>query len=356
MKERVAKCKSKVINFRSRKNFDQMLFKEHLASAPWHVAEIFDDVEDQSEFFGLLLKDIVDEHMSCKRMRVRDGDVAYMTTEWKEAIRRRRKALRRFHKTKAQEDWELHKKLRNEATRLRRKSIKDFWEKKSKDLGSKPHEFYKTFMPFLGSKKVRESSDMNLKVNDSIISNKLDIAETMADYFSTIADNIGPTSDISDSDLSNHRSIQAIVNQRISKGDFKPFQFKDITVPEVQKILKDTNPRKASGWDNIPPIAFKIGSSELATPLCALYNQCIASCHWPRNWKKSEWVPVYKKDDRLNMENYRPVSIAIMVNKTFEKLLTNQITAEFNERLSDSLTAYRKRYSCETAPLASTED
>ena len=76
MKERVAKCKSKVINFRSRKNFDQILFKEHLASAPWHVAEIFDDVEDQSEFFGLLLKDIVDEHMSCKRMRVRDGDVA----------------------------------------------------------------------------------------------------------------------------------------------------------------------------------------------------------------------------------------------------------------------------------------
>ena len=93
-----------------------------------------------------------------------------MTTEWKEAIRKRRKALRRFHKTKAQEDWELHKKLRNEATRLRRKSIKDFWEKKSKDLGSKPHEFYKTFMPFLRSKKVRESLDMNLKVNDSIIS------------------------------------------------------------------------------------------------------------------------------------------------------------------------------------------
>ena len=158
------------------------------------------------------------------------------------------------------------------------------------------------------------------------------------------------------SDLSNHHSIQAIVNQRISKGDFKPFQFKDITVPEVQKILKDTNPRKASGWDNIPPIAFKIGSSELAMPLCTLYNQCIANCHWPRNWKRSEWVPVYKKDDRLNMENYRPVSIAIMVNKTFQKLLTNQITAEFNERLSDSLTAYRKRYSCETALLALTEN
>ena len=61
--------------------------------------------------------------MPWKRMRVRDGDVPYVTTEWKEAIRRRTKAIRRFHKTKAPEDWELHRKLRNEARRLRRKAI-----------------------------------------------------------------------------------------------------------------------------------------------------------------------------------------------------------------------------------------
>ena len=59
-------------------------------------------------------------------------------------------------------------------------------------------------------------------------------------------------------------------------------------------------------------------------------------------------MPVHKKNDRLNMENYCPVSVQIMVNKVFEKLLANQITAEFNERLSDYLTGYRKRHSCET--------
>ena len=39
------------MNFRSCKNLDEQVFRDHLASAPWHVAEVFDDVDDQSEFF-----------------------------------------------------------------------------------------------------------------------------------------------------------------------------------------------------------------------------------------------------------------------------------------------------------------
>jgi hypothetical protein len=44
-----------------------------------------------------------------------------------------------------------------------------------------------------------------------------------------------------------------------------------------------------------------------------------------------------------------------LVNKVFEKLLTNQVTAGFNDRLSEYLTAYRKSHSRETALLMLTE-
>lgn len=62
-------------------------------------------------------------------------------------------------------------------------------------------------MFFFGLKKVRELLDMNLKVNDLIISNKLDIVEIMVDYFLIIVDNIGFISDILDFDLLNYWSI-----------------------------------------------------------------------------------------------------------------------------------------------------
>ena len=73
------------------------------------------------------------------------------------------------------------------------------------------------------------------------------------------------------------------------------------------------------------------------------------------DWKKGEWTPVHKKDDQLQKENYRPVTVQIVINKIFEQLLSSQITGHFNNRLCDHLTAYRKRHSCETTLLYLTE-
>ena len=151
-------------------------------------------------------------------------------------------------------------------------------------------------MPFLGSKKVKESLEMKLRINNSITTNQLHMAESMGDYFSSIADNIGSANDAMDYNVLNHESIQAIVNHRMAVGDDRSFNFEGLRLSDVVKILKDIDPKKATGWDTIPPKAFKMGSTVLAAPLCDLYNRCIKSCHWPKNWKRGEWVPIHKKN------------------------------------------------------------
>ncbi|CAB4020838.1 Hypothetical predicted protein, partial [Paramuricea clavata] len=50
MQEKVPKCKARVIKFRSAKNLNEDDFKNHLRCAPWHVGEVFDDVEDQMRY------------------------------------------------------------------------------------------------------------------------------------------------------------------------------------------------------------------------------------------------------------------------------------------------------------------
>ena len=72
---------ARIIKSRSIKNFDEQKFRQHFSTAPWHVGDIFDDIQDQAGFFTGLLTDIVDEHMPAKQMRVRGKDVPYMTTE-----------------------------------------------------------------------------------------------------------------------------------------------------------------------------------------------------------------------------------------------------------------------------------
>ena len=44
------------------------------------------------------MKNIVDEHAPVKTMRVRDHDVPYMTTKWKNAISAKRKAEAKYRR------------------------------------------------------------------------------------------------------------------------------------------------------------------------------------------------------------------------------------------------------------------
>ena len=62
----------RVIYNRSYKYFDDDIFVEHVSSIPFHVAEIFDDVDDMPWFTGKLLLDTIEEHarVRCKKIKL----------------------------------------------------------------------------------------------------------------------------------------------------------------------------------------------------------------------------------------------------------------------------------------------
>jgi hypothetical protein len=55
--------------------------------------------------------------------------------------------------------------------------------------------------------------------------------------------------------------------------------------------------------------------------------------------------PVYKKDDNLLRENFRPISILTTLSKIFESLIADQMNDFFKNILSNFLAAYRRQYS-----------
>ena len=73
--------------------------------APWHLGESFESVDEQYEYWEALLNKIVDDHLPTRDMKVRADNVPYMTREWKNAM----KAKRRFSKAQwipdSQKSW-----------------------------------------------------------------------------------------------------------------------------------------------------------------------------------------------------------------------------------------------------------
>ena len=69
----------------------------------------------------------------------------------------------------------------------------------------------------------------------------------------------------------------------------------------------------------------KLAARGAADSFRNIYNTSIHSGKWPAAWKQWEWTPVFKRDDRLEYKNYRPITVLITVDKVFEQLLSDQV-------------------------------
>ena len=66
-------------------------------------------------------------------------------------------------------------------------------------------------------------------------------------------------------------------------------------------------------------------SDIIAPVLTECYNQNIKNSTFSNELKNADISPVYKKKDRHDKSNYRPVSIVSFLSKPFEHILYEQI-------------------------------
>ena len=102
-----------------------------------------------------------------------------------ERSNKKEKFAKKLSKDRTSESWELMETLRNQATRMRRKAIKDCWNGVSCKLNENPKKLFGTFMPFISSKcaKDRDSTEISLNIQGQLQLNKQIVAEEFTRYF-----------------------------------------------------------------------------------------------------------------------------------------------------------------------------
>ena len=81
-------------------------------------------------------------------------------------------------------------------------------------------------------------------------------------------------------------------------------------------------------------------------------NQALTTGEFPSNLKNADDRPVFKKNNPLNKENYRPVIALPIISKVFEKLMQNQINLHIKSFLSPYLCAYKKGFNSQHALIS----
>ena len=105
-----------------------------------------------------------------------------------------------------------------------------------------------------------------------------------------------------------------------SNSEFVPFQFERTSSNELKKEILNLNNKKATREGDIPVNLLKESIETYLPVLTEIINSSFEQNEFPNELKLADIIPIFKKKDPLNKENYRPVSILSHMSKVFEKL------------------------------------
>ena len=132
----------------------------------------------------------------------------------------------------------------------------------------------------------------------------------------------------------------------------------DIQISEdgVEKLLKDLNPHKAMGPDGLHPRILKQLASTIAPTLQIIFQKSISTGRVPSDWKQANISPIFKKGERYNAANYRPVSLTCICSKLLEHIVTKHLVSHLEENniLYNLQHGFRSKRSTESQLLAFT--
>jgi hypothetical protein len=108
-----------------------------------------------------------------------------------------------------------------------------------------------------------------------------------------------------------------------------------ISESDVTSALKKLKPKLTAGPDNIPAFLLKDCASVLAYPLQLVFNLALKTCKFPEIWKLSSISPIFKKGNRTQVKNYRPISLICNFSKVFESILYDTLFASVRNTISE---------------------
>ena len=122
------------------------------------------------------------------------------------------------------------------------------------------------------------------------------------------------------------------------------------------KEILNLSSKKATRKGDIPAKILKNSINTYLSELTILINNCLKEGVFPDDLKLADITPIFKKEDSLNKENYRPISILSHLSKVFERILYKQIDSFMKNKFSPYLCGFRKNHNAQYSLLKMIEN
>lgn len=325
---------------------DYVALRESLANVDWSPIQCNEaSVED----CWLYIKDHINTAM-CKhipKIQINEQPSSsnkrpiWMNKGILKKIKHKYNTYKQYLQTLDELDYQLYIKARNKCT----KAVKMGKIMYERNIALSARNNPKCFWKYVRSRTTVTNGIAALdKSNGELAVNDKDKANVLNDFFSSVF----VKEDVS--------TIPSIEKCSRSKGIMLSEIV--ITAEAVQNKLLRLDVNKACGPDNIPPRVLKEANRELSIPLAVLFNKSLKDGIVPKEWKEAEVVAIFKKGQKSDPGNYRPVSLTCIICKILESFIRDAIVSYMTEieLFSKCQHGFRPGRSCMTQLLEVMED
>ena len=116
----------------------------------------------------------------------------------------------------------------------------------------------------------------------------------------------------------------------------------DILECEVKWALESITTNKASGCDGIPVELFQILKDNAVEVLHSICQKIWKTQQWPRDWKRSVFLPISKKGNAKECSNYYTMAVISHASKVMLKILQARLQQYVKCELPYVLAGFRK--------------
>ena len=353
LKTTYPKAEPKIISYRTPYTSSEL---EHV------LKENIDLMEEKTyECFENTVKKSIDTVSSVKYRTLRPNEKPYVTKDMRKAIMKRTQLQNKKFRYGTEEYTNAFKKHSNYCNRLAKRERRDYYNNLDPKQITDNKKFWKTVLPLFSDKGGIRDKIMLLD-NDEIISDSTVVAEIFNNYFQTsgsletlgitenrlLLNKVSETDSYIDKCITKFQSHPSIISIRKHVHVTEHFQFSPITAEDIGKEIKMLNPQKNGG--SIPTKILIEMRHIVCQPLADIWNsEIIEGKNFSKKLKLGDITPLFKALQNTLRENYRPITVLVVVSKIFERIMDKQIDSYVNIFLSMFLCGYRKSYNPQVA-------
>ena len=269
--------------------------------------------------------------MITKNITDRSGSPWY-NEEVLSAKREKRKAERKYRKSKLTVHLDILRDARRRVNQLSREAKSLYYRSKIEDCAGDQRALFR-----LTNELMHRERNTQLPAFEDPLTLANDFVQYFVDKIERISRGFGDTE--SKSDQRHESNVPEITLHPVSEE-------------ELKKVILGGN-SKSCHLDPIPTTLLKECVSVLLPVLTNIVNKSIQGSTFPQLFKFATLIPLLKKPslDKEQHRNFRPVSNLAYVGKLIEKVVVDQMNSHREEHglHSEFQSAYRKCHSTETA-------